>query len=140
MTLPIKVRSALACDDIRTERGGEIIAIGITNPVIGLTLREPPKPGAKGFLRVHFLLAIDVQEAGEQTISLRVRTAAGKVGTEVTLKVDFFQPEKNIPFPVGPFSVPIWERETGFKLEQLIERRWRLVASWRFEAPAPGAG
>lgn len=141
MASPVKVRSALACDDIRTEESGKLIAVGITNPVIGLEPEDhSPRAGAIGILRVHFLLSIDVAAAGEHEISFRVRGLSGKRGSRMRAKVDFTASEKNIPFPIGPLRVPIQSGERGFAFEQWLGDRWKRVATWKFDSPVPVFG
>ena len=131
----ITVRTALACEDIRTENSGKLLAIGIINPILGLgsRLTVPGRPA----LRLHFLLSLDVPEAGEHLLTFRVRGLRNLRGQMVKMRVEFNETAKHIPFPVGPLVLPLVDDENGFKLQQLVEDRWKIIATWRFE-DSPG--
>jgi hypothetical protein len=136
MVPSIKVRSALVCDDIRIEQGGKIIAVGITNPVMEIS---PSEPGnfEMGVLPVHLLLTLAVFAAGEQEFTFRVRASTLRKGTIYRAKVEFIEAADNIPFPIGPFRVPIRPGECGFVLEHRVGERWKRIATWKFDRPVP---
>ena len=131
MTVAITVRTAMACDDVRIEEGGKLIAIGIINPVLGVGDRRSAI--GRPSLRLHFLLSLDVLEAGEHRLMFRLRGLQSARGQTVKLGVVFTSAAKQIPFPIGPLILPLAEEEHGFKLQQQVGERWRTVATWRFE-------
>jgi hypothetical protein len=138
MASAIKVRGAVACDDIRTEENGKLIAIGVTNPIIGVTPegKNPPR-GGKGSLPVHFLILLDVEKTGVHEVAFRTRTLDGRKGSGMQVTVEFTAAVKNVPFPIGPLRVPIASGERGFALQQRVGERWRSVATWAYDTPVP---
>ena len=133
----ITVRTALACDDIRREDSGKLLAIGIMNPILAHQTRQIVT--GRPALRLCFLLSLDVPETGEHHLTFRVRGLRNPRGQTVKMGVEFTRTAKHVPFPVGPLALPLVDDETGFKLQQLFDDRWKSIAIWRFEAPpVPG--
>lgn len=132
MTAAITVRTALACDDIRSESDGKLIAIGIINPV--LSIGPASSIAGRTALRLYFLLSLDVSEPGEHSLTFRLRGLESSRGQTVKLGVIFTSAAKQIPFPIGPLILPLSDEERGFMLQQQINERWRTFARWRFEA------
>lgn len=126
----IRVRSVIACDDIRTEMDGKLILIGVVNPIFGF---ERGADDVASALRLSFLLTIDVPAAGDYELTFRARSLTSTQGRTVKLGVSFFQAADQIPFPTGPFVFPITPTEKGFKFQQQTEGRWRTLAEWRLE-------
>lgn len=129
----IKIRNAIACDDLRQEADGQLFAIGILNPILGRG--KPGEDGTWPPLKLHFILSLDVPTEGEYEMRVRLRPAGGKGGGSITtVRAQFIAAADNIPFPVGPMRVRPGRDATGFLLEQGTgENRWRRIASWRLE-------
>lgn len=131
MTDAVVIRTAFACEDIRTEQSGKLIAIGLINPILGLG--DKRSSSSSPALRFHFLLSIDVSRTGEHHLIFRLRGLTAPLGQTVKLGVVFTELAKNIPFPIGPLVLPLSGEERGFKLQQQVGNRWRTIATWRFE-------
>lgn len=131
MTGTVTVRTALACDDIRIEESGKLIAVGIINPVLGLVGER--SDAVAPALRLHFLLSVDVTEPGEYRMAFRVRGLDSARGPSVKLGVVFGEAARHIPFPIGPLTLALADETRGFRLQQQVGERWRTVAIWRFE-------
>lgn len=130
--LSVTVKSAFACEDLRHEVDGKIFVIGIQNPVLGRP--KPLKDGSAAAVKLHFLLSLNVQEAGEFEMRFRLRPLGEKgVGSSTKLRVQFLEAADNIPFPIGPLRIRAEADSAGFLLEQEAGNdRWNRVADWRF--------
>ncbi|GAL95938.1 hypothetical protein AA0312_2910 [Acetobacter tropicalis NRIC 0312] len=126
----VKIRTALACDDIRIEENGKLIVIGLINPI--LELNDEQASSRRSALRLNFLLSIDVKKKGNHELAFRLHGLKTPHGQSVKLEVDFSEAAKNIPFPIGPLILPLMEDERGFELQQHLGDRWRTIATWRF--------
>jgi hypothetical protein len=128
----IKVRTAFACEDLRHEMDGKLFAIGIHNPVLG----RPPllEDGTSPATKLHFILSLDVPEAGDFDMRFRLRPLGGKGrGSSTKLRVQFLEAANNIPFPIGPMRMRPDADAMGFSLEQEIgDGRWKRLAEWHF--------
>lgn len=131
MTEVVKVRTALACEDIRIEQNGKLIAIGLINPI--LRLGDKQASSSRSALRFHFLLSIDVSREGNYDLAFRLRGLKNSHGQTVKLGLMFTETAKNVPFPIGPLVLPLSEDERGFKLQQHVDDRWQTITIWRFE-------
>ena len=136
MTESITVRTALACDDIRVEDGGKLIAIGVVNPIINIG--EDSSFSSRSALRLYFLLSLDVPHEGEHQLVFRLRGIESPKGQTVKLGVVFSVGAKQIPLPIGPLTLPLVLGEQGFKLQQQIGDRWKTIAMWNFEKKIDG--
>lgn len=130
MTEAVKVRTALACEDIRIEQNGKLIAIGLLGPILGLG--DERASSNRPALRFHFLLSLDVSRKGRHNLAFRLRGLKAPQGQTVELGVEFTGLAKNIPFPIGPLVLPLSEGEHGFELQQRVGDRWQTIAIWRF--------
>lgn len=129
----IKVRNAIACEDLRQEVDGKLFAIGIINPIIWRG--KPREDGTWPPIKLHFILSLDVPEAGEYEMRFRLRPSPGNDRRSQTkVRVRFLAAAENVPFPIGPLRARPGKETTSFLLEQALdENRWKRVAKWRLE-------
>lgn len=133
---PIKVRSALGCDDIREEANGKFIAVGLFGPVLSLVPERTSGDGDEDrTFRAHFLLSVDVLATGEHKLEFRLRRGSGGGGT-ARLTVQFEAVAENVPFPLGPMTLRVPEGETELTLAIKDGERWKRISSWSIETAA----
>lgn len=134
----LRITSALACEDLRRDQDGKIIAIGILTPTIGLKVSSKVKSVSEiDPLRFHFLLTVDFLRAGDLDLRFRLKRGRAITGSTRRLSISVIEPEKNAPLPIGPFSIRPRPGDEELVLQHSVEGKWRRIATWRIEPPIP---
>lgn len=134
----VKFVSALACEDIREEADGKIMAIGIISPVIGLEASRSSPDAEVMPLKLHFLLVVDFLEQGSIDLRFRLKRTGSFAGT-IRRKMGILvaEPQKRVPLPVGPFLFKPRPGDDGFLLQYQVGERWRTIGRWTIDPPIP---
>lgn len=127
----IRVRAAIACDDVRHEIGGKMTLVGIYGPVIGL--RAFP---AQLMLRIVCLA--DIETAGRHTIFLRVTNDDDLSLVEWKVEMEAAGLGDAIPLLPLPLSLRVG-RPVSLRLAQQLEGEWKVLQTWMIAAQADHA-
>lgn len=136
MTLPIRVRSVLGCDDVRDEPNGKLIAIGLFGPDLELSLPPNDKsPPAGRVVKMHCLLSVDILEPGEHVLEFQLLSSAGGGGT-ARVTVEFTGEAQQVPFSVGPMTVKVPQGRSRLTFSIKDGGRWKRLTRWQVETVA----
>jgi hypothetical protein len=109
--------------------------VGVLSPVLNVT---PPKRVSGDELpsmKFHFLLVVDFSAAGEMELKFRLKRARAAFGSRTQIDIRVTDPQKQVPFPVGPLTLKPRPGDEGFVLQHQVEGRWATVARWAFDKP-----
>lgn len=127
MMAKVKIRAALACEDIRTEITGKSIYIGVYGP----SLYVPELPCSFNF---SFILIMDFLETGYFELDAQIIDDTKNVFVKGKLRGDIKQQESGAPmnFPGIPITI---RNSTTLRLQvrNAPDATWEMIQSWTIE-------
>jgi hypothetical protein len=126
----IRLVSALACEDLREDANGKLIATGILGPAMHVTRpkdieKAPP-------MKIFFLVVVDFLEATRLQMKFRFKDIGTTINLAQTKDITVTQVYKNVPLEVGPFFFKPEADDKGFELQFSSGGRWKTIARWLY--------
>src|SRR4051812_17607914 len=131
----IRFRSALACEDLREDSDGKLIAVGILSPVLNVTAPKQRSVDELPPLKFHFLLVVDFLEVGEMELKFRLKRARAVFGSRTQIDIRVTALQKQVPFAVAPLTLKPRPGDEGFLLQHPDDDRWTTIAGGALENP-----
>jgi hypothetical protein len=127
MTAKVRIRAALACEDIRTEITGKSIYIGVLGP----SLMVPIFPALQ---TIAFMIIADFMEMGNFFIELQVLDEKDNRAMHASLEGEISKIENGVPINLGQTGMKLGE-PTILRLQARTEPDgvWETVQSWSIE-------